>query len=343
MAVGLELCVRLGMAGYDRDARNSTFFDRGQHATSICGAVAGAGACAVAAGASRSEIAHAMSIAASMASGLIECNRTGGNVKRLHCGWAAHSAVTAAALAQAGFTGPPTVLEGRFGLFQAFLGGKYDDEVLTAGLGVDWEVPRICFKPYPANHFTHAGIDAAIALRRRGLRADDVAEAKLGVAAATVRTIGEPIALKRAPDTGYQAQFSGPYTVVAGLLGGGGLGVGLDDFTDALAQDPYRRSLMARVSVEADVRCDAIFPDQLPAVLTVRTRGGEIMHESVLETRGGPARPLSAAELGRKFEDNAIRGCSPVAARMVMDSIDSLELLSDLDRCLAPVSTALKE
>ena len=31
--------VRLGMAGYDEQAGNSTFFEHGQHATSICGAM----------------------------------------------------------------------------------------------------------------------------------------------------------------------------------------------------------------------------------------------------------------------------------------------------------------
>ena len=46
IAVGLEACVRLGMAGYDQVARNSTYFDKGQHATSICGAIASAGAVA---------------------------------------------------------------------------------------------------------------------------------------------------------------------------------------------------------------------------------------------------------------------------------------------------------
>ena len=31
------------------------------------------------------------------------------------------------------------------------------------------ELARVLFKPYPANHFTHAGIDAAIRLREEGL------------------------------------------------------------------------------------------------------------------------------------------------------------------------------
>src|SRR3984957_2138898 len=104
IAVGLEACVRLGMAGYDEAGRNSTYFDKGQHATSICGAVAGAGAVATLTGLDAAGISNAMAVAASMASGIIESNRTGGNVKRIHCGWAAHAAVCAGQLAALGFT-----------------------------------------------------------------------------------------------------------------------------------------------------------------------------------------------------------------------------------------------
>ncbi len=91
-------------------------------------------------------------------------------MKRLHCGWAAHAAVTAAQLVRHGFTGPPTVLEGRFGFFQAFLRGQFDLAQVTDGLGEEWAVPGIFFKPYPANHFTHAAVDAGRALRATGCR-----------------------------------------------------------------------------------------------------------------------------------------------------------------------------
>ena len=307
IAVGLEACVRLGMAGYDVNGRNSTYFDKGQHATSICGAIAGAGAVAALIGLSSAAIASAMGIAASMASGIIESNRTGGNVKRLHCGWAAHAAVSAGQLAQLGFTGPPTVLEGRFGLFTALLDGKFDAGAISDGLGQRWNVPAINFKPYPANHFTHAAIDAGLALRARGLKPADIASLQLGVAQAPLRTIGDPIEIKRRPDTGYQAQFSGPYAVAAALYGGHGLGLGLDDFTDDLARDPDRRKLMAKVEVVADDRCDEIFPSQFPAVLTATTTSGQTLIERVDVNRGGPQRPLSDSELAIKFRDNAGR------------------------------------
>src|SRR5699024_8353984 len=210
IAVGLEICVRLGMAGYDRETNNSLFFEHGQHATSICGAMGSAAAVASLSGEPQL-VVDALGVAASMASGIIEANRTGGNVKKMHCGWAAKSAVDAVSLVRYGFSGPPTVLEGRFGFYQAWLHGTFNAEEISGDLGKRWSLLDIFFKPYPANHFTHAAVDAASNLRRAGIRPDDVETVLLGVPAPNVRTIGEPIEKKRQPTTAYEAQFSGPY------------------------------------------------------------------------------------------------------------------------------------
>jgi len=333
------------MAGYDPVARQSVFFEHGQHATSICGAIAAAAAAAKVSGGGAKEITHAMAIAVSMASGVIEANRTGGTVKRLHCGWAANAGVTAAALARRGITGAPTALEGRFGFAHAFLRGQFRREAVTDGLGDPqaWELPGIFFKPYPANHFTHAGIDAALALRARGIEAPAIDHLVLGVATATVRTIGEPIDVKRTPITGYQAQFSGPYTVAAALLGGSGLGVGLDDFTDDLATDPARRALMARVEVVGDARCDAVYPEQLPAVLTAHLRDGSVAEELVMVNRGGPSNPLTDAELARKFADNAGRVLPPSHAAEIEAAVRRLDDLSDCSGILTPTIHAKEQ
>jgi hypothetical protein len=74
---------------YDEELRNSVFFERGLHATSTCGAVGAAVAMAMLQGQDEAGIASAAGIAASMRAGLLEANRTGGTVKRVHCGWAA--------------------------------------------------------------------------------------------------------------------------------------------------------------------------------------------------------------------------------------------------------------
>ncbi|HWB37039.1 MAG TPA: MmgE/PrpD family protein, partial [Rugosimonospora sp.] len=159
VAAGIEVCNRLGMASYAPAMRNSVFFEKGFHATSICGTVGAAVAAAMLAGADRGQLASAMGIAASMGAGLIEANRTGGSVKRIHCGWAAHAGIEAAEFAVEGITGPPTVLEGRFGFLRAYLDDDYDLAALLDGLGQRFELLRTVYKPYPCNHFTHPGID----------------------------------------------------------------------------------------------------------------------------------------------------------------------------------------
>lgn len=319
--VGVEVAVRLGMGGYDHELGNSVFFERGQHATSICGAVGAAVAAAMVGGLDAGHIAHAAGIAASMGAGLLEANRTGGTVKRVHCGWAAHSGVVAADLARHGLTGPPTVVEGRFGFLQAFCGEQADVDAVVAGLGEHWELPGIFFKPYPCNHFTHAGIDAALELRRRGVDPVSIVELELGVPSPVLRTIAQPAEEKARPRSGYHAAFSGPYTVASALLGGGGLGLGHDDFTDAAAADEHRLALAARVRCVADARCDEIYPMQFPAVLRAQLDDGTTHEVRVDANRGGPGNPLSADEHATKFRLNAGRVLAPDAVDAVSAAV----------------------
>lgn len=330
-AAAYEICVRLGMAAYDDELRNNVFFEKGLHATSICGTIAAAVAAAKLARLDAAGIESAIGIAASMGAGLLEANRAGGTVKRVHCGWAAHAGIAAASLAAAGITGPPTVLEGRFGFFSALCDGRVDLDAVVAGLGERWETPGIHFKPYPANHFTHAGIDAALALRAEGLDPEDIEEIELGVAPPTLRTIAEPAELKARPASGYAAQFSGPFTVATALTGGGGLGVYLDDFTDEQARDPERLGLAARVRCVADPESDALYPRALPAVLRVTLRSGETLERRVTENRGGPERPLSRDELALKFTLNAERALPEETVSRLRDACLALESLASLD------------
>ncbi|MCR6030509.1 MmgE/PrpD family protein [Nocardioides sp. zg-579] len=337
-AVGLEVACRLGMAGYDLELGNSVFFEHGQHATSICGAMGAAVASGMLLGFSEQQLTDVLGVTASMAAGIIEANRTGGTVKRMHCGWAAHSAVMAAELVRRGISGPPTVLEGRFGFFEAFLRNEADHAAVTDGLGVEWAVPGIFFKPYPANHFTHTSADAGMRFIEQGIRPEDVASIEIGVPSAVVRTIGEPLAVKQAPETGYQAQFSGPYVVVAGMLGEGrGLGLGLADFTDELARDPQRRELMSKVTVVGNEECDAIFPHQFPAVVRLTTTSGEEHVEKVFANLGGPQRPLTDAQLALKFSEN----CRDLLPDDAIDRIRDLALSLEGTRRVRPLMEAV--
>jgi len=338
VAAGLELSVRLGDAGVDPVARDSVYFERGLHATSICGALGAAAAAASLLRLPREGIAHAIAIAASMGAGILESNRTGGTVKRTHCGWAAHAGTMAALLSAEGVTGPPTVLEGRFGFLQAYLGSRWDASALRDGLGEDWRILAAVYKPYPTNHFTHAGIDAAIALRKRGVDPGTIEALELGVPAPTLRTIAEPVHEKAGPVTGYAARFSGPFTVAAALVGGGGLGVGLDDVSDAAVGDPRRLRIARLVRCVADEPATQAFPERFGAVLRVRLASGEWLEERVISSRWGPGNPLSAGDLERKFRLNLAAAGFAASADNIAACVAALGKGSDVRDLVAAVT-----
>jgi 2-methylcitrate dehydratase PrpD len=318
---GIEVTCRLGMAGFDRKLGNSVFFERGFHATSICGTLGSAVAAAMLMKLNADEITSAIGISASMGAGLLEANRTGGTVKRMHCGWAAHGGVVAAELAQAGLTGPPTVIEGRFGFMQAYCGDQVNLDEITDELGSTWVLPDLFFKPYPCNHFTHTGIDAARTLKAKGVTPDQIVSIDLGVPSPVLRTIAEPRESKIKPESGYHAAFSGPFTVAAAFYRDNGLGLFHEDFEDESAHDPQILALAAKVNVNASEECDAIFPFQFPAVLTAHLKDGTSVTEKVLVNRGGPQNPLTDAELALKFESNVRDSLNPDQAREVAHTI----------------------
>lgn len=324
IAVGIEVTNRLGMGSYDPNLGNSVLFEYGFHATSICGAVGVAASTAKLTGMPAEGIAHAMAIAASMGSGIIEANRTGGTVKKTHCGWAAHAGIAAMLLARAGITGAPTAFEGRFGFFQAFAKGYFDRESVVGDLGDRWEMLRTHFKPYPSNHFTHGAVDAALDLRSRGLVPERIERVTLGVAAPTLRTIAEPAEVKAVPPTPYAAQFSGPFVLARALLGGGGLGIHLDDFTEETITDPATLALAAKVTCHADDEATRLFPNAFPASVVVTDDGGTEWRSWVEANRGGPDRPLATDELDQKFRLNASRAVPGDVAARIADLVLSL-------------------
>jgi len=138
------------------------------------------------------------------------------------------------------------------------------------------------------------------------------------------RTIGEPREEKIHPKTPYHAKFSGPYTVASALLGGGGLGVYLDDFTESAFTDPERLALAAKVQVVVDQRATEIFPEAFAAVLRVTLDDGTVLEERRDSSRGSEEYPLSRDEHRQKFALNAARALAADQVAKLDDAVVAL-------------------
>src|SRR2546425_13114005 len=110
------------------DAINPHHYQSGFHSTATMGGFGAAMAVGKILRLKEEALVRAMGIAASMASGLRE--NFGTMTKPLHAGRAAENGVTAALLAQAGFTAATNILEARRGFYNAMAGG-YDESKIT--------------------------------------------------------------------------------------------------------------------------------------------------------------------------------------------------------------------
>jgi 2-methylcitrate dehydratase PrpD len=324
MVAGYEALVRLGAAA------PGEFHARGWHATAVCGTFAAALVAGRCLGLSPAELTAALGIAGSLASGVLEHLEDGSWVKRLHPGWAGHAGAVAAALARGGFTGPATILEGRFGLYRAFLGRDVDPAALTEGLGQRWETLRVAFKPYPCCHLSHAYMDCAARLRREhGLSPEAIVEVECLVPEGEVPIVCEPLAAKRRPRTPYDAQFSLPYSVAAALVEE----VGVDTFSAGRILDGRLLALAARVGYRVDPASP--FPRSFPGRLRVRLADGRVLEAAAPFNRGSAENPLSREEIFAKFRANASRALPPARVERLEEGLLDFERAADLRALLA--------
>jgi 2-methylcitrate dehydratase PrpD len=320
IVAGNEVVTRVGMAASGR------FHARGFHPTAICGIFGGTAAAARLLEANVATTVSALGIAGSFAGGLFAYLDDGTATKPFHPAWAAHGSVLAARLASLGGEGPPGVVEGRFGLYHAFVGAEQGEiaiEEQLADLGSRWETPRIAYKPYPACHFIHGSLGATAGLSP--LDPDEIEDVLVTVPEAGVSLVLEPADKKVAPRTVYEAKFSLQYSTAAMLVHGS---AGLAAYSDEAIADPRVLDLARRVRYET--KAYETYPAAFPGGVRISMRDGEVLEAELPHQRGGPENPLSADEVRAKFRENAGLALPEAAVESLESTILSLEQLEDV-------------
>ena len=310
IAAGVEIMCRMSLVA------PQAMHKAGFHPTAVIGALAAAAAVGAAIGLDAPRIARAMGIAGSLASGIIEYLADGSWTKRLHAGSAAQAGLRSAFLAEAGFIGPPTVLEGPHGFYRAF-GPSVKPEFshLLKDLGTHWVTDSIAFKPFACGTMTQPYVDCAIDLARDGVLADDIVSIVCEAGEGTVHRLWEPLALKQAPPNGYAGKFSTPYCIAAGFIDGD---AGLGQFTGERTQDPAMRALAAKVSFVVDPANP--YPREFTGHIRAVLRDGRVIEKRRAHMRGGAHEPLSAAAILAKFHANARFGGWDLARALAVEA-----------------------
>ena len=304
LLIGYDLGRRVLEAAGGYDPHN----DAGWHSTGTCGVFGAAAAVSRLMRLPAETTRHALGIAGSFASGNWSFLPEGAMTKRLHPAHAASAGVVACAMAREGFTGPSGVFDEPWGGYlHTYARGTATPEALTRGLGEDWRIHVASIKPFASCRGTHAGAEAALALR--GLvPAEAVESVEIGVNAVGVRMCGanEVASL-------LEAQMSLPYAVTVAWLHGN---ASLPAYRPEVLNAPETAAWMRKVRVVEDAWAET----SVAARVTVRRQGGGAEELRIASPVGSHDRPLPDEELRAKYRGLA----SPVIGAERAAALESL-------------------
>lgn len=307
-ALNGEAIIRAYLCGYETAVRMgkavSPFqYRHGWHPTTTVGIFAGVAACAVLLDLTEAQTSTALSICASLASGIK--SNFGSQTKALVVGQAARSAVMAVQLAREGFSAGQTALEHHHGYFNVFNGSQnVDPSALTEA----WDGTPYILDTEKSNNFKYfsccyailSPVDGVLALRAQtGLKPEQIERIEVQVHPIRFPHINIP-----QPENPLAGKFSLHYCVARAFVAGT---LTMDDFIDtARFADPATQTLMHNVTLSC--HDDATTHS---AYVTLTTTDGQQFHQAIAGARGSsPANPLPEGVLAQKFIDCAARAMS---------------------------------
>jgi 2-methylcitrate dehydratase PrpD len=318
------------VAGFETECKismgvNFYQYTRGWHPTTTIGVFGAAAACAKLLKLDAQRTATALSIAASLASGIK--SNFGTYVKPLHIGHCARNGLFAALLARDDYTASPVAFEHKQGYFEVFNGaGNYDAGKILPAWGKPFDIvkPGIAIKQYPCCGSTHPAIDAMLGLvREHDLKPDAVERIQSWTHTRRLEHTNRPD-----PQSTKDAKFSVQYCLARALLD---RKVAIEHFEGDAYKDPRVRAVTEKVQAAPYTTEQFPAENHFGAEIKVTLRGGTVLGMKVDQPAGRTsANPLPQERLKEKFENCANRALAPDRTAAVYSAIMELEKLSDV-------------
>lgn len=327
VVAGYEVGCRVGLASGPSQLR------RGFHPSGTTGTFAAAAAAAKMLRLEAKTTRHALGIAATQGAGLMAA-QAASMVKRMHPGRAAQSGVYGALLASQGFTGIENVLEADYGGFCSTLSDNWDLSPLTHGLGEEFALLNVGFKPYPCCANNHTSLDALEKIRsaHRGLSPRDVEKILVRTTRSSTLHVGWPYV----PDSITTAQMNLSYCLAAALIDGH---FSVDQVTETAIRRPDILEMTRRIEVVEDPELEALGDRYRYAIkLEFFLRDGSCLQEKLLQAKGSEEWPLTEAEIVSKFKLLASKTLKPSQVERLLETVQGLERAEDA-RILSRLAT----
>ena len=321
IVAGYEIMIRIGAA------INPSSLNRGFHITGITGVYGAAAACAKIMNLNQEETAGALGMAGLQASGLIQVNHEveGAKVKPLNPARAASNGLLSCVLAKRGARGPLQILEGEDGYLKA-VSDEVKQDLLTKGLGKEYEILKVYVKLYAACRHAHAPIDAVFeALRGQSIDPEEITRVSVDTYSAAVRLAGI-----REATTPSAARFSIPFSVAIAIAR---KEAGPSQYCEEVVRDRSIQVLAQKVEMTVGEKWETAYPRKRGATVAVHTRSGKKLSAEVELAKGEPENPATWDEMYRKFLSNATRLLSEKDAKELGECIMAIEQ-SSLDDVL---------
>ena len=318
VVAGYEVAIRVGMCV------GTSHLQKGLHPTGTNGTFGSAAAAGNLLNLDAGKMTHALGIAGTQAAGLMAAQYSA-MVKRMHAGRAAQSGIYGAQLAQKGLTGITNILEADYGGYCKVMADESDMELLTIGLGENFETAMVGFKPYAAGGSTHTGHEAVKAImQENGLKAEVIEKITIRSTTATYHHTS----WEYQPEGVTAAQMNMHYVVAVTALEGE---IFIDQFTEEKIKDPQIMDFTRRVEVLADPELDKLGPDFRHAIIAeVKAQNGKVFSKRVDSAKGSNQNPMTSDEVIEKFKVLTGKVIHPQAMDDLYDMVQNLEKVSDV-------------
>ncbi len=271
LVVGYESSIAMGMLVNPAHRR------QGFHSTGTCGTFGAAAAACKALKLGHDETLNALGLAGTQAAGLLESDHAGSMGKHLHAGRAAQSGVLSALLAENGFTGAESIVEGKEGFLNAMARGNHfetterrEENVFNAGFDLEkYHILNVYFKKYPVCRHLHSAVDAALGIldeinsQGKGLKGEEIQ--KIIVKTYKIAAGHD----NHDPGTVEALRQSLPVSIAVALFRGD---LNLKNVQDGF-MNPEIKKISNKILVECDEALDALYPDMRPSDVTLITEG----------------------------------------------------------------------